>query len=130
MKVPTESFLAFLAYSKGLDYRSQGKYQEAANQFDQAVTLDGSFSAARQQMKSANNMVAAGSQSLEQFEVATVGSSESVSSTVENIQSSLLSISGFISDYDLLNIFGKRFELPIFNQFGTVIIRGNIDAKP
>jgi tetratricopeptide (TPR) repeat protein len=41
--IPTESFLAFVAYSKGLDMEDRGMYQEAANQYKAAVSLDPSF---------------------------------------------------------------------------------------
>jgi tetratricopeptide (TPR) repeat protein len=41
--IPTESFLAFVAYSKGLDMEDRGMYQEAANQYKVAVNIDPSF---------------------------------------------------------------------------------------
>jgi len=41
--IPTESFLAFVAFSKGLDLEDKGMYQEAANQYKEAVRIDPSF---------------------------------------------------------------------------------------
>ena len=42
-KVPTESFLAFLAYSRGLDYEDRGMYPEAGQEFNKATQLDPNF---------------------------------------------------------------------------------------
>jgi tetratricopeptide (TPR) repeat protein len=50
-KVPTESFMAFLAYSRGLDYEDRGMYVEAAAEFEAAVALDPSFSNAQTKMQ-------------------------------------------------------------------------------
>jgi tetratricopeptide (TPR) repeat protein len=132
-KVPTESFLAFLAYSKGLDFRSRGMYQEAAGEFNNAVQLDGNFAAARQQMNSTQNLLSSGAGSLEQLEVSAATSSDEGSGTVESFQSSLLSGSSFIDEGFSSDRFGRPDlpprPTPIYNV-GTVIIRGNIDAQP
>ncbi len=136
-EVPTESYLAFLAYSRGLEFRSMGMYQEAASEFNDAVQLDGNFSAARQQSQSATRLsatVSGGAGSLEQLEIAAAGSGGETSGTVESFQSSIIFGSGFINGSDLIDIFGNRPDLPprptpIFNV-GTVIIRGNLDAEP
>jgi len=47
-KIPTESFLAFLAYSRGLDYEDRGMYREAAQEFQNAVKIDPNFSRANE----------------------------------------------------------------------------------
>jgi len=44
--IPTESYLAFVAYSKGLDLEDQGRYNEAADQYREAISIDPSFNAA------------------------------------------------------------------------------------
>lgn len=46
-KIPTESLLAFMAYSKGLDYEDRGMFTEAKQQFQKAVDLDPHFSQAK-----------------------------------------------------------------------------------
>ncbi len=46
--IPTESYLAFVAYSKGLDLEDQGRYSEAAEQYRQALSIDPAFNAAEQ----------------------------------------------------------------------------------
>jgi len=45
-KLPTESFLAFLAYSRGLDYEDKGMYKEAAMECQKAAEIDPDFSKA------------------------------------------------------------------------------------
>jgi len=42
-KMPTESFLAFLAYSRGLDYEDRGMYREAGQEFKKATEIDPNF---------------------------------------------------------------------------------------
>jgi len=45
---PTRSLQAFLAYSRGLRFEDQGRYEDAARNFNQAVRLDPNFGQARQ----------------------------------------------------------------------------------
>lgn len=54
---PTKSLQAFLAYSRGLKLEDQGKYDEAARSFGDALRLDPSFFQARQ--KGSENQAAA-----------------------------------------------------------------------
>jgi tetratricopeptide (TPR) repeat protein len=44
--IPTESFLAFQAYSKGLDMEDKGQMQQAAEQYKQAAAIDPGFTEA------------------------------------------------------------------------------------
>ena len=41
--IPTESFLAFVAYSKGLDSEDKGMYSDALQQYKEAAALDPGF---------------------------------------------------------------------------------------
>ena len=50
-EVPTENMLAFIAYSKGLDLEDQGKPEEAAAAFKEAVKLDDNFAAAQESVE-------------------------------------------------------------------------------
>lgn len=45
---PTKSLAAFLAYSRGLTFEDEGRFDDAARQYDQALRLDPGFAAARQ----------------------------------------------------------------------------------
>ncbi len=46
---PTSSFMAFLMYSRGLEFLDQGKLKEAAAEFEHAVQTDPTFNEAKQQ---------------------------------------------------------------------------------
>ena len=46
-KVPTESFVAFLAYSRGLDDEDAGRYGDARREYERAASVDPSFKDAR-----------------------------------------------------------------------------------
>lgn len=50
MEIPTESLLAFMAYSRALDAEDRGQYTDAYNGYQQAVTHDPGFALAKQQM--------------------------------------------------------------------------------
>lgn len=47
-QVPTESFVAFLAYSRGLDDEDAGRYGDARREYDRAASVDPSFKEARE----------------------------------------------------------------------------------
>jgi tetratricopeptide (TPR) repeat protein len=42
-RIPTESFVAFLAYSRGLDDEDAGRYGDARRQYERAASVDPSF---------------------------------------------------------------------------------------
>ncbi len=46
--IPTESLLAFLAYSKGLDYEDRGMYDQAQTEYKKALSIDPKFKMAQQ----------------------------------------------------------------------------------
>jgi len=50
-EVPTESFLALLAYCQGLDYLDEGMYPEAESQFGRALSEDPNFREAFNQQR-------------------------------------------------------------------------------
>ena len=49
--VPTESFVAFLAYSRGLDDEDAGRYGDARRQYERAASVDPSFKEASDRAK-------------------------------------------------------------------------------
>lgn len=59
---PTRSIQAFLAYSQGLSLEDQGRFNDAARMYREAVRIDPSFSQAQQ--KSAENAAAAQGQQM------------------------------------------------------------------
>ena len=54
-EVPTESMLAFVAYSRGLDLEDQGEPEAAAAAFQEAVDLDPGFEAAQESVERVEN---------------------------------------------------------------------------
>lgn len=56
-KIPTESFLAFLAYSRGLDYEDRGMFHEASQQFKNAIQIDPNFSGAVQKSQEVQSLI-------------------------------------------------------------------------
>lgn len=52
-KVPTESLLAFMAYSRGLDFEDKGLYLQAKTQYQEALSLDPGFDMAQQNLNQA-----------------------------------------------------------------------------
>jgi|GEM_PF-253711 len=83
--IPTENLLAFLAYSKGLDYQDKGMYREARQEFRKAVQLDPKFEKAAEQV-SRVEVLSTGNMPIpdleQQFAAANVEIAEGAESTV------------------------------------------------
>jgi tetratricopeptide (TPR) repeat protein len=135
-KVPTESYLAFMAYCRGLDYRSQGMYDAARMQFQEAVNEDNGFEqAAKQQQVMAAAPAAKGDEgTFQQFESQSTKASEDETTGGElgSFQSSVLNNQGFIRDPNGSGNYGGSPDWHIRTSEGpgTVIIQGDLDAKP
>lgn len=56
-KIPTESFLAFLAYCRGIDYEDRGMYKEASNEFKRAIEIDPKFSLANEKLNEIESLI-------------------------------------------------------------------------
>ena len=138
-QVPTESFLAFMAYCRGLDYQSRGMIDQARQEYRQAAAADNKFVAARQQVK-ALSLPAPNAPgppgSLEQLE--SVASEESgegePTSGLDQFQAGTLNRTGFIKDLNSLDEFGNPSDEPPrtgkVTMTGTIIIQGDLDARP
>ena len=78
--LPTESFVAFLAYARGLDLQDRGLYGDALREFERAADLDPHFAAAKQSAQNAKLLSAAAaggeSGSLDQFRESTSENTE------------------------------------------------------
>lgn len=72
---PTKSLQAFLAYSKGLEYEDQGRYDDASRAFANAARIDPGFATAQQKSTQAANM-SIGSGAISTIEAGLQGSSE------------------------------------------------------
>lgn len=71
-KIPTESFLAILAYCRGVDYLDYGMYQEAETQFGKALSQDPNFQDALNQYQGVKDLLEhkASVEDLSNFEIA------------------------------------------------------------
>ncbi len=70
-KIPTESLLAFIAYSKALDYEDRGQFELAKQEYQKAVELDPNFELAQeglQEMEIAQSAAADIKLTLQQLE--------------------------------------------------------------
>jgi tetratricopeptide (TPR) repeat protein len=66
-KKPTESYLAFLAYCRGLDFQSRGMYGTAEQAFSEAITLDQNFQQAKDHLETVSDLSNIGLGSQEEF---------------------------------------------------------------
>ncbi len=84
--MPTQSFDAFMAYSRGLDYRDRGEYDKAKQEFQRAVELDPGFSEAGDQYADVRDLSGSGIEqpsSLESFSNQTSDNTEWATSGVD-----------------------------------------------
>jgi tetratricopeptide (TPR) repeat protein len=142
-EVPTESFLAFMAYSQGLYYQRRGLYETAENYFRNAVRLDAGFKEAAVMSDRMAKMVAfeaegdAGegartSQSFEEQVLATM-EIEDQEVDLDYIQNINLTNSGFIYNGGIYLRYGSSPIAPpgggpIREGTGIIIIEGNFDV--
>jgi tetratricopeptide (TPR) repeat protein len=142
-KVPTESFLAFMAFSKGLSYERRGMYDDATNSFRDAGNQDPGFieasslankmeltSSYDREMKGESS---SGAGSFEQ-EVASSIKPDGAASDRDRIQAANLVNGNFILNDELYWNYGSYAIAPpgggsIWSGYGTIIIRGHLDAK-
>jgi tetratricopeptide (TPR) repeat protein len=135
MKVPTESYLAFLAYSRGLDFRSRGMYSEAGAEFRRAAAADPQFDAAQSQLRavpSAAPPAGVPPASQEQFEASvTEAGAGAAGEEVGSFQTNTLNTTGFIRDPRRSESLGNTPDSPgLITNGSIIIIRGSFDARP
>jgi len=138
-EVPTESYLAFMAYCRGLDYESRGMVDQARQEYRQAMTQDRSFKqAAAQDQVLARAPAVAAEQSMtpQQFETSLLSTAEGglLTDGLDQFQNSALNDQQFIRDPESLDRYGNTPDAPDrtgeISNVGTVIVRGNLDAQP
>ncbi|MCX5752993.1 MAG: tetratricopeptide repeat protein [Candidatus Krumholzibacteria bacterium] len=142
-EVPTESFLAFMAFSKGLSYERRGMYDDAMNSFRDAGNQDHGFIQASSLMKKMETTSSYGKEmkgdpssrakSFEQ-EVAPSIRPEGEGTDTGRIQAANLVNGNFIMNDELYWDYGSYPVAPpgggpIWNGYGIIIIRGHLDAK-
>ncbi|MFQ6008214.1 MAG: tetratricopeptide repeat protein [Candidatus Zixiibacteriota bacterium] len=126
-KVPTESYLAFLAYCRGLDFQSRGMYGSAEQAFAEAVSLDQNFQQARDHMETVSELSGielSPQQEFSQFEQSV--SSEGELEQLTGLDSRLTQVaqhSGTIPSDQSTSL------QPAVISTATVRIKGNLDAQ-
>jgi tetratricopeptide (TPR) repeat protein len=142
-EVPTESFLAFMAFSEGLSQERRGLFDDAAGSFRKAGALDPGFAeasrlAGKMEMTSAYRGELKGApsgraKSFEQ-EVGSLISPEGAGADMDAAQAANLVNGGFIMNTELYWYYGSYPMAPpgggpIGNGYGTIIVRGHLDAN-
>jgi len=126
-EVPTESYLAFLAYCRGLDYEQRGFYRDAQASFHQAVQHDQNFGAAENKAVSLDATLTLGPDySLSQFESSVALTAEAPQPT-SGLDSRLRRIGGHTGMPEF-GIQRPANAPPGFGQTATVLIRVNLNV--
>jgi tetratricopeptide (TPR) repeat protein len=135
-EVPTESFLAFMAFSRGLSYKSRGMPGEALESFREAREYDPGFSAATGlagKMEVAAAYTGDGGNTRFKKLIDTSVRAEEMEVGADNIQNINLINNGFIRTPDGRYYFGIDPLAPpgggsISTGYGVIVIEGNLDA--
>jgi tetratricopeptide (TPR) repeat protein len=125
-QVPTESYLAFLAYSRGLDYQRRGNYVDAKQAFSEAVRLDENFQQAESQLETVADPAAAElsyQQALDQYEGAVRDEGEGQSEGLDARLTTVAQNTGTSPSSERTT----PIEMPVVRD-ATVKIKGNPDA--
>lgn len=129
-KVPTESFLAFLSFSRGLEYQQRGMLGQAQVEFDAATSHDPNFTAAAAKAASVSGALALGGEqhSFGTFEQA-VAAEEPVSTLTGRLDGTLTGVTDNIGN--LPNLISRRptEEPPITTAKVRVIVRGDLNGN-
>jgi len=56
-RVPTKSFDAFMAYSRGLYYEDKGMYKEASQEYEKAISIDPNFTEPKEEFRKVNDLM-------------------------------------------------------------------------
>ena len=138
-EVPTEDFLAFMSYSKGLFYEKRGMHRDAARSFSSASSQDPGFSLAADmsvKMGSTADYDGQGKpgKGRSKFEKKISSSMRgSDEGGLGSVQAANLANGNFILDPELYWFFGSYPAAPPGGGlggtgFGTIFIEGNMDA--
>jgi tetratricopeptide (TPR) repeat protein len=129
-EVPTESFLAFMAYCRGLNYQSMGMIDAARQQYQQAAKEDKSFGLPTAKLQDPS--MAAAEESFESFELSVTSESkqEEEYTGLDRTQRETLFNSDFIWGRDIYNRYGNSPIRPpdVTDVYIIVNVRGDLDA--
>jgi hypothetical protein len=134
-EVPTESFLAFLAYSRGLEYKSRGLYQQAQAEFSNSLAQDATFQMAQSQLMTVSAAGLSSGGSLETFEASIVPSGVSpttpttVGGALGSFQQGVVTSSGFVPTGIGTGVTIPTTLPPVIGNTGYVVVRGSVDGN-
>ncbi|MFH2048493.1 MAG: tetratricopeptide repeat protein [bacterium] len=133
-KVPTESYLAFLAYCRGLDYEERGMYKSSQQEFNKALELDANFEQAGSELRSVAGMENAPSLEVSQMnlENIAVNSGADIPAATNGLDNRLTNVIINAGAYPGGVVSSVTNEPPVVgptNATGTVIIRGDLDGQ-
>jgi len=128
-EVPTESYLAFLAYCRGLEEEREGNFSRAQSSFSQAIGLDQGFGEAAAKEESMTAQLAVGGEySLAGFESSVV-STVAPPPAVTELGTRLTTIGANAGGIPDLTTRPPANAPPVVNGVTeTVIIRGSFDV--
>jgi tetratricopeptide (TPR) repeat protein len=131
MEVPTESYLAFLAYCRGLDFQQRGFYRDAEASFNRAVQIDQGFSAAGNKMSSLQASLSAGGgeMSIGQFEAAAALPADLAPLVTGGLDTQLSGIAARAGGLPELGLKRLINAPPGFGRTTTVLIRVNLNVE-
>ncbi len=134
-KVPTESYLAFLAYCRGLQYKRDGYFPAAQQEFNNALELDPGFTDAGTQLQASIDIQQSGasySESLRNFEtfalsedIGDLGNLDLSGMGIEVRINTILNNSGVLP----FGTTGRLADHPPEAGTGTVVVRGDLDGQ-
>jgi len=127
-EVPTESYLAFLAYCRGLDYQSRGLYGMAKQAFHEAVQYDQNFQQAQQHLEAVADVSTAQlgyQEELSSFEEA-ISQQSGQQESANGLDAQLSSVAQNVGIVPATG--GQTANEPPVTAV-TVRIKGNLDAQ-
>ena len=129
-KVPTESFLAFLAFSRGLDYQQKGMLQEAQGAFDEASTADPGFNLAAAKAAAVTGTIAlgGGDHSFGSFEQKVV-SEDILTGATARLDGTLSDVTRNIGNLPDMISRPPAEQPPVTTNTVTVIVKGDLNGR-
>jgi tetratricopeptide (TPR) repeat protein len=130
-KIPTESYIAFMAYCRGLDYQQRGMFREAQGEFNTASSQDKNFAAPKSQLTTVAALSApdpGSPQSIKSFETTVIGAGPGIGFK-GGLQDRLDFMSRTIGTIPSLSGDRPALSQPRIAPNGVVIIRGTFDVQ-
>jgi len=120
--VPTESYVAFLAYCRGLDYGRKGMYGDAQREFNAALQADPNFGAANEQLQTSAAM-----QAPPVTTAALTATADQMGAGEQRIRGNDSRLSAMSARAD--NTLSAPKIPPGAEGTGTIIIKGDLDGE-